>query len=129
MKDDVTTLGLTHGVAESGQQRAKLVEGEICKVSTSHLRRHFIRAPLFEGSYAFSQFLTNPIWTPAQIQDGKHLRLVPMFSIINAKWKTARQHPVKSEVQRMNAGEMARLPISISSESTQDSPTPDSCPS
>jgi hypothetical protein len=28
-----------------------------------------------------------------------------MFSIINTKGKTARQHPVKCEVQRMNAAE------------------------
>ena len=111
VKDNVTSFGLTHRVAEFGQQCAELVEGKICIVPACRLRRHFIGHLYARAiSYAFPQFLTNPIWTPAQIQDGKHLRLFPMLSIINAKWKTARQHPVKFEVQRMNAAETGETP-------------------
>ena len=50
LEDNVTALGLAHGVADSNQQRAELVEGEICIVSACHLRRHFIRASVFEGN-------------------------------------------------------------------------------
>ena len=37
-------------------------------------------------------------------------QIFAMLSIINAKWKTARQHPVKFEVQRMNAAETGETP-------------------
>lgn len=54
---------------------------------------------------AFPQFFTNPIWIASQIEHSKNLRLFAIFSIIDTKRETARQHPVKFEVQRMNAAE------------------------
>jgi hypothetical protein len=71
VKDNVTAFGLMHGVAESDQQRAELVEGNICIVSTSHLRRHFHKFQLLP-----LQALPPSQVVPCTMKNGVHVKLV-----------------------------------------------------
>jgi hypothetical protein len=46
------------------------------------------------------QFLANPIWIATQIRDWEHLSFIAVLAVINAKWETARQHPMKPKMKR-----------------------------
>ena len=67
--------------------------------SSAPLPARFATGSLFSP---FAQFFANPIWIAPQIEDAENLRLIAVLAIVNAKWETARQHPVKFEVHWMN---------------------------
>jgi len=74
-------------------------------------RVHFRIVAYFHGVSSlfspFAQLFSNPIWIAPQIEDGENLRLIAVFAVVNTKWETARQHPVKFEVHWVNPTERA----------------------
>ena len=65
---------------------------------TEVIFKHDSRVPVVQLS-------ANPCRFAAQIKNRKHLRLISSFTVVNAKRKLLREHPIETKVQSVNAAE------------------------
>ena len=63
-----------------------------------------ISSPYKNSLSSLSQLLSDPEWIASQIQNGINVDYVVFHLIIDAEWKSLRQHSMESKVGRMNTG-------------------------
>ena len=109
--DDVTTLELKVAESPVGQLRMRIrdrtPDGAMLRLVTTLIASEVerVRAPERASEEAATSFLMAAL--ERRIEDREDLRLHFVLTVVNPKRKTARQHPVKFEMHRVNPAEKA----------------------